>query len=242
MIRVLSIGNSFSQDAQRYLHLIAQADGVELKCVNLYIGGCSLSTHYKHMHNDAKAYRFEFNGENTNIFVTMKEGLQSDDWDYITFQQVSGESPRFETYTPYLEALSDYAKLHAPKSKQLLHQTWSYEQGSERLNQLGYQDQKEMFHDVKAAYEQAKRTIQAEGIIPSGACMQHLLENGLKTVHRDAFHADLGVARYAIALTWYGFLTGNDLQANALRNFDQPISEEELELAKKSAMQALEKN
>ena len=30
MMNVLSIGNSFSQDAQRYLHSIARADGMGL--------------------------------------------------------------------------------------------------------------------------------------------------------------------------------------------------------------------
>ena len=34
---VLSIGNSFSEDSQRYLNGIAKADGVELNTFNLYI-------------------------------------------------------------------------------------------------------------------------------------------------------------------------------------------------------------
>ena len=48
-MKVLSIGNSFSQDAQRYLHRLAKEDGTFIKCVNLYIGGCSLQTHYINM-------------------------------------------------------------------------------------------------------------------------------------------------------------------------------------------------
>ena len=30
-MQVLSIGNSFSQDAQRYLHQISEADGVDIE-------------------------------------------------------------------------------------------------------------------------------------------------------------------------------------------------------------------
>ena len=41
-MQILSIGNNFSQDAQRYLHQIVDADGEALKCVNLMIGGCPL--------------------------------------------------------------------------------------------------------------------------------------------------------------------------------------------------------
>ena len=44
-MNILSIGNSFSQDAQRYLHQIATAGGEELNVFNLYIGGSTLSMH-----------------------------------------------------------------------------------------------------------------------------------------------------------------------------------------------------
>lgn len=40
-MKVLAIGNSFSNDAMRYLHGIAKADGVDMKTVNLFIGGWS---------------------------------------------------------------------------------------------------------------------------------------------------------------------------------------------------------
>ena len=39
-MRVLAIGNSFSQDATTYLHQTAAAQGVALDVLNLYIGGC----------------------------------------------------------------------------------------------------------------------------------------------------------------------------------------------------------
>ena len=41
-MKLLSIGNSFSQDAHNKLHALAKANGVTLETVNLYIGGCSL--------------------------------------------------------------------------------------------------------------------------------------------------------------------------------------------------------
>ena len=40
MIRILAIGNSFSEDATYYLHQILEAAGVENLVVNLFIGGC----------------------------------------------------------------------------------------------------------------------------------------------------------------------------------------------------------
>ena len=64
-MNVLSIGNSFSQDAQRYLHQIAEVDGGNIQCVNLYIGGCPLSKHYQNMLSEERAYLLETNGDST---------------------------------------------------------------------------------------------------------------------------------------------------------------------------------
>ena len=72
-MKILSIGNSFSQDAQRYLHRLAKHDGVNIKTVNLYIGGCPLRKHYLNILDDKSAYSFEFNGENTGLFVSIRQ-------------------------------------------------------------------------------------------------------------------------------------------------------------------------
>ena len=46
IVKILSIGNSFSQDAvEQYLHEIAAADGRQVIIGNMYIGGCSLAKH-----------------------------------------------------------------------------------------------------------------------------------------------------------------------------------------------------
>ena len=62
-MKILSIGNSFSQDAQRYLHELAKAEGVDIQTQNLYIGGCSLETHYQNMKGDLMEYELERTAE-----------------------------------------------------------------------------------------------------------------------------------------------------------------------------------
>jgi hypothetical protein len=238
-MKVLSIGNSFSSDAHRYLHKVAKADNYDMKCVNLYIGGCSLFRHFINMNNDTRAYLLEFNGEGTGFYVAIKETLQSDEWDYITLQQVSRLSVSYDTYCPYIQELTKYIRYHSPKTKILLHQTWAYEKDSEKLKDLGYASPDDMFADLKKAYEEAARDIKADGIIPAGQCMQNLSANGMETIHRDSYHAGLGAARYAIALTWYGYMTGNPVEDNAFREFDVPVSEYEAEIARNSAAEAL---
>lgn len=105
-MNILSIGNSFSCDAQRYLHRIARADGVELDTFNLFIGGCPLSLHYQNMLREDRAYALEMNGRDTGFKVSLKEALLNREWDVITIQQVSHQSPYYETYQPYLNSLA----------------------------------------------------------------------------------------------------------------------------------------
>ena len=57
-MKILAIGNSFSEDACRYIHNIAAADGQTVKTVNLYIGGCPLQTHYYNILENNAAYDF----------------------------------------------------------------------------------------------------------------------------------------------------------------------------------------
>lgn len=233
-MNILSIGNSFSCDAQRYLHAIAKADSVELNTFNLFIGGCPLSLHYRNMQSGERAYELEMNGESTLFKVSLKEALLNRDWDVVTVQQVSQLSPYYETYQPYLNSLTEYVRLLVPKAKIAVHQTWSYEKDSYRLNvELGYSDQRDMFYDIKRAYKKAADEIKADFIIPSGEVFEALLSDGIEKVHRDTFHASFGVGRYALGLIWYMCLTGHPIKDNSFASFDEEISSDEVQKAKK---------
>lgn len=231
-LQVLAIGNSFSQDATRYLHQIARADGFSLQIVNLYIGGCTLERHFRNSLSDDKAYVLEVNGENSGFFVSLKDALLNRKWDIITLQQASHESIDYQNYQPYLTELSAYIKKHAPTAKQAIHQTWAYAQDAEKLTNLGYDDQGKMYQDLKVAYEAAAKDINPDTMIPSGLLFQNLLKHGIDKLHRDGYHATMGLGRYALALLWYHILTGKDVTKNTFRDFDQPVTEEEISIIK----------
>ena len=238
-MKILAIGNSFSEDACRYLHQIAAADGQNVKVVNLYIGGCSLKTHYYNILENNAAYDFQFNGESTRLKVNIKQVLMSDDWDAVTLQQVSSQAPHYETYQPYLNKLAEYVRTYLPQTSLFLHQTWAYEAGSERLRATGFANPHAMTESLCAAYQKAAASIGASGVIPCGQAMLAALENGLDRVHRDTFHASLGAGRYLLGLVWYGFFT-----ARPVRNLppiapDEPISDEQREILVRTSEQIL---
>lgn len=227
-MKILSIGNSFSQDAQRYLHRLAKHDGVEIKTVNLYIGGCSLQHHYDNLIGDKAEYGFEFNGEKTGINVSISQALMSDDWDFITLQQASHFSGEYETYFPYIDELAKFVRKKCPRAEILIHQTWAYEEGSQRLKDLlKFASSKEMLSAICYSYSKAAEKIKAKAIIPCGEAMMKAVEMGVEKIHRDTFHASLGAGRYLLALCWYKALTGNDILNNTFNDFDEPVTEQE---------------
>src|SRR5699024_3897405 len=59
VIKILTIGNSFSEDAvENYLYDLAKAAGDSLVIGNLYIGGCSLETHSANAASNAPSYSY----------------------------------------------------------------------------------------------------------------------------------------------------------------------------------------
>ena len=232
-MNILSIGNSFSEDSQRYLHRIAKADGVVLNTFNLMIGGCTLSTHYRNMLSKKPEYTLQMNGVSTGFKVSLEETLLNRDWDLITVQQASPKSPRYETYQPYLNALAEYIRACVPQAKLAIHQTWAYEENSPRLTEMmGYVSHKDMFEDIEKTSEKAFKDAEADLVIPSGKVFAAL--NGGQKLHRDTFHASLGFGRYVLGLTWYKALTGNAVMGNAFRDFDEELTEAQVALAQKT--------
>ena len=237
-MNVLTIGNSFSEDSTRYLHGIASADGVDIQVANMYIGGCTLERHYRNMLSEERAYELQYNGERTRFFVSIKEALLNRSWDVVTLQQASHLSFEQQTYTPYLEELANYVRRYSPKAKIYIHQTWAYEAGSDRLlNMARFETPEDMLMRIVQAYDKAAQAIGADGIIRSGELFANLLQNGIARIHRDTFHASLGLGRYALGLLWYYTLCERDIVNNGFSDFDEPISEENINIVKKCVSQ-----
>lgn len=227
-MKVLSIGNSFSQDAHKWLHQLAKDNGVDMETVNLYIGGCSLETHWNNVVNDNAYYDLELNGNAGERKISIKQALAMDDWDVITVQQVSGFSGLKESYEPYLSNLVSVIKNACPDAKLCFHQTWAYEIDSNHGDFGKYNhDQRLMFDRIVSTTEQAAASIGAQ-IIPVGKVIQRIREtvpefdyqNGGLSLCRDGFHMSLNYGRYAAAATWLHVLTETNVEAGAFEDFD----------------------
>ena len=198
-VKLLTIGNSFANDATAYLPAMAKAAGKDLTLFRANIGGCSFERHARHMKafeanqadpqarpykgvfirslaDDVTAPKIASGGTEVDPKVkeaprnmSLQEALQSEKWDYVTIQQLSNESYKFETFEPYAGEIIACVKKYAPTAEIIIHQTWAYREDCP-LYKDGF-DQQKMYEGLVAAYG---RLAENYGLreVPVGAAMQ----------------------------------------------------------------------
>ncbi len=123
-VRVLTVGNSFSQNATHYLGEIAKAAGDTLILHGDNVGGSSMELHW------GKVQSFEKDPADKNGLYgegkSLRDDLNGAHWDFVTIQQASIKSHDITTYRPFAKQLADYIHQHAPDATVLLHETWEY--------------------------------------------------------------------------------------------------------------------
>jgi hypothetical protein len=73
VIKVLAIGNSFSQDAaEAYLDDLAKAAGIRLIVANAYIAGCTLETHSNNANGNLPAYSYRKINEEIQLLLPIE--------------------------------------------------------------------------------------------------------------------------------------------------------------------------
>lgn len=201
-VKLLTIGNSFSNDAIALLPAMAEAGGKELVLGRTSLGGCSLERHARYLaaalkdpeSKEARPYA------NMKVFgdaladrkkVTLPEALASQKWDFVTIQEWSQRSFKPEFQEPYARQLIEVIRKYAPTAEILIHQTWAYREDHPWYQKKEGQDEKEqltqqkMYDGLRAAYiEMANRY--GLRIIPSGAAMQAARKTPRWTYKPDA--------------------------------------------------------
>lgn len=212
-MNILCIGNSFSQDATRYLH---QVSNEALYVRNLYIGGCPLQAHAENIQSGASVYEYQKNGRLMRM-ISIPEALTKKKWDIITIQQVSHFSGMVETYEPYMEFIISYLKEKCPNAKIMFHRTWAYSTKSQHGGFVNYdKDQIKMYNAIISASNEACAKYGIE-IIPNGEAVQMAralpeFNEEVRDITRDGFHMSLDYGRYLTALVMYKYFTGNDTE------------------------------
>ena len=237
-VRILAIGNSFSQDAvEQYLHELAEAEGISTIIGNMFIGGCSLERHVKNARDNALAYAYRKIGTDGKKREKGKMSLEAvlvdEDWDYVSLQQASPFSGMYETYEASLPELIEYVKARLPKkTKLMLHQTWAYASTSKHSGFKNYNcNQLTMYQAITDAVKKAAKVNRIKIVIPSGTAIQNARTSFIGDhLNRDGYHLDVKVGRYTAACTWFERIFKHNVVGN-------PYAPEGLDEARKTVAQ-----
>ena len=244
-LRVLAIGNSFSQDAiEQNLHELADAAGKHIIIGNLYIGGAPLSLHWKNVQGDKNAYSYRkisADGHKTTTpKVSILTALRNEPWDYVSIQQASVLSGKFETYIEPLTGIKHFLdSVNDPHVKYIWHQTWAYAPNSTHSGYADYgSNQLQMYSKIMEASAKAKKKFHFDLVVPSGTAIQNARTTFLgDNLTRDGHHLDLYIGRFIAACTWFEALFGEE--APTERYHPEKVSPEAAEVAKQAAHAAI---
>lgn len=243
-IKILAIGNSFSQDATQWMYNILTDLGVkEVVVGNLYIAGCSLKTHASKAVDGSDAYTYyKGNAETEGVMTAASDkksllyGLQDEDWDYISFQEASPTSGVSTAYEPYLTELIEFINANKtnPDAKLMWHMTWAYQGTSTHENFPTYGKNQDIMYKsiIKATQKAVLPHEEISIIIPAGTALQNMRTSTIgDNLTRDGYHLSNGLGRYAAGVMWAKSILGADLsELKTMPENTNPITDEELEI------------
>ena len=235
-MKILTIGNSFTENALRYLAEIFESAGEPLTIGRCTIGGCTLETHWNNAESDAPVYGAYNVGDRT-----MRDLLESESWDVITLQQSSNFSWRIGTFQPYFDNLAAFCRTYAPGVKLYFYQTWAYRTDHKKLVAEHRFSQAQMFALIRENSLELSAAA-GTGILPAGEAlriMQELTGDKIGALTRldDGSSHCSPLGEYLAGLVWYGAL-GGDIDKIAFVPGCEDVSGF-AEAAKKAAKQAL---
>ena len=222
-LKVLDIGNSYTEDATAYLKLIAEASGSDLSDMCLYklMAGYASFRNWYNTATDSNPHTYSFRkvlgGINvvtpeknaTNDYGTLiRSVLKDNEWDLILIHQVSAYAPYFSQWAGkgsggYLNEFIQLLKDYQPSAKigmLLIHSYWSgYSANSEKSHLDRWELIAKSVKEFTEAYD-------CSLIIPYGTAVENLRASSLNNEYdltRDGVHLGYGLARYTAACTYY---------------------------------------
>jgi hypothetical protein len=213
--KLLMIGNSFSDDTIQYVYWMLQDLGVkEIVLANLYIGGCTLDTHWTNANGNKAAYSYrEFkNGAwVTTANYKMKDAIKSCEWNFISMQQASPSSGMPDTYKN-LSNMITYVRENCYNAHLIWNMTWAYQKDSTHKDFPNYNS------NQTTMYQKITETVKAKVvptkaftyIVPTGTAVQNARSSYIgDTLTRDGYHMSQPYGRYIVGMTLVQTLFGD---------------------------------
>ncbi len=239
-LKVLHIGNSYTDDATALLEQIATHSGADLSNICLYKAtrGSGSFKSWCDIYNNkddqyywvskvlgglyARVYTGKGMPHNGLLF---KELLSTERWDLIIIQPVSGEAPYYENWQSDADGdLEDFLEILHREQPQaaigfaLVHSYWDhYERNLEHSSHKRWQKIAQAVKSLRSDHDIAL-------VIPYGTAIENLRKTALNNDYdltRDGTHLAHGLGRYTAACCYYEALiapfTGVSVEDNNCR-------------------------
>ena len=264
-LRILAVGNSFSDDGTEYIPGLLEAAGIHNVIIaRLYIGGCSLERHCKEYAEGTKDYVYYKSTDNrwetVSKNATIMDGLKDEPWDIITVQEVSNNSGTYDTYQLWAPKLLSILRKEAtnPNAAIVWHMTWAYASNSDHVAFKFYNhDQNVMYESILDCVRRARVDFNVPVVIPSGYAVQIARgtrlnnqdrvrpDNKVYQLTRDGFHLSRQHGRYIAACVWFESLIkptlGKSVKGNSylIEDTEFSIDKKDAKLCQKIAIEAV---
>lgn len=209
-LKVLCVGNSYSNDTFWMLKDIAASAGKQVTVGVSHLSGGTLSQVYDAINSNGTVNTYNkftpSNGHEEKKSYNARDIITDEDWDFIFFQQASTQAMNYDTYQPYLKNLVSYVKSNAtnPRVRLGINMPWVRPVSNSSIGTP--QKQLEVNADIVAACQQAMFDTNLEIFIPTGIAVMNGRKNDYlakisNELTRDGSHLDEGIGRYLAALT-----------------------------------------
>ena len=168
-LRILTIGNSFTDSLTHYFQSVAESAGCRLVFDRANFGGCELERHWSYIAaEEASPICRIYQSGRYKLRDLLAKG-----WDSVTIQQASHQSWRPESFQPFASNIFHYVRKYAPGAEVVIQQTWAYRADDPRLMPGGEWgiDQSGMYERLTANYRNLARELGLR-IIPTGFAVQ----------------------------------------------------------------------
>ena len=216
-LRILAIGNSFTQNTMQYIAGICDNLGVENVVIRrLYRDGASLQD-YDEMALTTASGSSTFKIHNvvgtTESTSNTLGGMLANNWDYVMLQQKSSISDDYSSFEPYLTNLINKVKANCtnPNVKFIWLMTWKTSAAA--------------YADIIAVTKKISNRFDI--VVPAGTAIQNIRNSSVNDTNandfsRDGQHLNMGVGDYVAGCTFYAAVlqpfTGKNLHNNNFSN------------------------
>ncbi|MCD8318121.1 MAG: DUF4886 domain-containing protein [Paraprevotella sp.] len=208
-LRILALGNSYTDDGTSYLSLFMANSGFDMKKICVYEGirsSASLQT-WNNLYDKNEEIKLSLKAGRLRMPVSEAplRSILSQNWDIIVLQQQSDLSLDYSSYNPYLNNLIQDIKAVCPNPKLsfVWQMPWIHYHGNDNVTATSW-------HKISLATQEQVLRNGIAIVIQTGTAIQNarnckkLPQTG--GITRNGIHLSFGLGRYIAAATWFQVL------------------------------------